>query len=78
MSDCCVSAWLRQGSFVNDAKQQKSKYRGVSHGKKGWAASLQNKGKRTFCGWHTTEEAAKKAYDDEARKQGLLNRIQPA
>ena len=70
---------MPQGTFINDAKQQKkSKYRGVSQGKKGWSASLQNKGNRTFLGWHQTEAAAKKAYDDEARKQGLEGRIQPA
>ena len=43
--------------------------------KKGWGASLQHKGKRTFCGWHKTEEAAKEAYEAEARRLNLEQRI---
>lgn len=43
--------------------------------KKGWGASLQYKGKRTFCGWHKTEEAAKEAYDAEAARLKLVQRL---
>ena len=43
--------------------------------KKGWGASLQYKGKRTFCGWHKTEVEAKEAYDAEARRLGLTQRV---
>jgi hypothetical protein len=67
---------LRQGTFTSDARPSKSKYRGVSfNAKNGWGASLQHKGVRKFCGWHPTEEAAKAAYDTEALKQNLDNRV---
>ena len=65
-----------QGKFTSDAKPQKSKYRGVSYNKKkGWGASIQFKGNRTFCGWHKTEEAAKEAYDKKARDLKLEKRV---